>query len=374
MLRHEITKDETMPEPVKQWLCQDFERQTLTGLSLKDSVALWSVKYSNGEMHRYTIAQMADKFGLQGAIDMRHLQGTRVKHQKTGNAGIVMESFKVVAVKYSNGEMHRYTVDQMADKFGLQGEVTEGMTVMHRKTSNVGIVLTSFEGKHRYDQSIVSGPAKGWPEALCNAEDSAVLDTELQRLSTWEFKSHVVAKLVDGRTLSCVAWRVFEEWGFISTFALDRTILWCAELTRMQTHARAHARAHRAWLCKVEQEYNSVPYHSATHAADVLQVVHYLLKVCELQQLLTDLQCLAMVFSAIVHDLGHNGRTNIFLRKTKDPRALRYNDVSVHEHGHVAGACMLQRRPHAVHATRMRKSRSMHAACMRFEDAWLPGS
>ena len=81
-----------------------------------------------------------------------------------------------------------------------------------------------------------------------------------------------------------------------------------------------------------------MPYHSCTHAADVLQVVHYLLKTCKLQKLLTDLQCLAMIFSAIIHDLGHNGRTNAFLRVTEDPLALRYNDISIQEAGHVAKA------------------------------------
>ena len=61
-----------------------------------------------------------------------------------------------------------------------------------------------------------------------------------------------------------------------------------------------------------------VPHtHTHTHT---LQVLHYLLKTCELQHFLSDLQCLAMIFSAIVHDLGHNGRTNVFLRAVKDAR------------------------------------------------------
>lgn len=129
-----IAIDEAMPESVKRWLSQDFDRQASTGLSLRSSTELWAVKYSNGEMHRYTVEQMADKFGLTGEL----AEGMPVKHKKNGNEGVVLARVSVVAVKYSNGEIHRYTAEQMAEKFGLKGQVTEGMAVKHKKNGNEG--------------------------------------------------------------------------------------------------------------------------------------------------------------------------------------------------------------------------------------------
>ena len=47
-------------------------------------------------------------------------------------------------VKYEvSGELHRYTEAQLADKFGV-ADVKEGMPVQHKISGNVGIVLTSF--------------------------------------------------------------------------------------------------------------------------------------------------------------------------------------------------------------------------------------
>ena len=178
-----ITTDDTMSENVKQWLRETFERKVATGLSLKASVALWAVKYSDGETHRYTVEQMAEKFVVHGEV----MEGMRVKHSKTGNEGVVLTSTKVVAVQYSNGEMHRYTADQMAEKFGLRGEVTEGMRVKHRKSGNEGVVLTSFKGKNQPRDT--KQMLKGWPEALCDGEKAALLDAKLLHLSSWEFES-----------------------------------------------------------------------------------------------------------------------------------------------------------------------------------------
>jgi hypothetical protein len=58
-------------------------------------------------------------------------------------------------------------------------------------------------------------------------------------------------------------------------------------------------------------------YHNSTHAADVVQVVVYLIVTDKLDQRFTRLEQLAMILAAVIHDVGHPGVTNAHLRARK---------------------------------------------------------
>ncbi|TPX66966.1 hypothetical protein SpCBS45565_g04146 [Spizellomyces sp. 'palustris'] len=89
------------------------------------------------------------------------------------------------------------------------------------------------------------------------------------------------------------------------------------------------------FLRKVEAVYRpEVPYHNATHAADVLQAIHCFIKASTLNP--TDLECFAAYLAAIIHDLDHPGVNNNFLVVTQNPKAILYNDRSVLENHHLA--------------------------------------
>eukprot|EP00286_Rhodomonas_abbreviata_P021273 CAMPEP_0181309958 /NCGR_PEP_ID=MMETSP1101-20121128/12310_1 /TAXON_ID=46948 /ORGANISM="Rhodomonas abbreviata, Strain Caron Lab Isolate" /LENGTH=491 /DNA_ID=CAMNT_0023416515 /DNA_START=168 /DNA_END=1641 /DNA_ORIENTATION=+ len=89
------------------------------------------------------------------------------------------------------------------------------------------------------------------------------------------------------------------------------------------------------WLAVVESSYNDTDYHNATHAADVLQCVHYFLKTAGASKFLTKFQTLGLILAAVVHDLGHDGFTNDFHVKTLSERAMMFNDQSVQENYHL---------------------------------------
>ncbi|XP_051842049.1 dual specificity calcium/calmodulin-dependent 3',5'-cyclic nucleotide phosphodiesterase 1A isoform X7 [Antechinus flavipes] len=83
------------------------------------------------------------------------------------------------------------------------------------------------------------------------------------------------------------------------------------------------------------------PYHNLIHAADVTQTVHYILLHTGLMHWLNELEILAMVFAAAIHDYEHTGTTNNFHIQTRSDVAILYNDRSVLENHHVSAVYRL---------------------------------
>ncbi|XP_061089789.1 dual specificity calcium/calmodulin-dependent 3',5'-cyclic nucleotide phosphodiesterase 1A-like isoform X2 [Conger conger] len=83
------------------------------------------------------------------------------------------------------------------------------------------------------------------------------------------------------------------------------------------------------------------PYHNLTHAADVTQTAHFLMLHTGIMHWLTELEILAMVFAAAIHDFEHTGTTNNFHIQTRSEVAVLYNDRSVLENHHVSAAYRL---------------------------------
>ncbi|XP_052349470.1 dual specificity calcium/calmodulin-dependent 3',5'-cyclic nucleotide phosphodiesterase 1A-like isoform X2 [Oncorhynchus keta] len=83
------------------------------------------------------------------------------------------------------------------------------------------------------------------------------------------------------------------------------------------------------------------PYHNLIHAADVTQTAHYLMLHTGIMHWLTELDILAMVFAAAIHDFEHTGTTNNFHIQTRSEVAILYNDRSVLENHHVSAAYRL---------------------------------
>ncbi|XP_019378599.1 PREDICTED: calcium/calmodulin-dependent 3',5'-cyclic nucleotide phosphodiesterase 1A isoform X3 [Gavialis gangeticus] len=83
------------------------------------------------------------------------------------------------------------------------------------------------------------------------------------------------------------------------------------------------------------------PYHNLIHAADVTQTVHYIMLHTGIMHWLSELEILAMIFAAAVHDYEHTGTTNNFHIQTRSDVAILYNDRSVLENHHVSAAYRL---------------------------------
>ena len=100
----------------------------------------------------------------------------------------------------------------------------------------------------------------------------------------------------------------------------------------------------KRFLSRVQTGYNAiVPYHNATHAADVTQTMHSFLTSDGTGEALdlSGVETAGLYLAACVHDYEHPGVNNVFLVNTQAELAIRYNDKSVLENHHVAAAFAL---------------------------------
>ncbi|XP_033822332.1 dual specificity calcium/calmodulin-dependent 3',5'-cyclic nucleotide phosphodiesterase 1B-like [Periophthalmus magnuspinnatus] len=102
------------------------------------------------------------------------------------------------------------------------------------------------------------------------------------------------------------------------------------------------------FLSALERGYckHNNPYHNHLHAADVTQTLHCLLLRSGLVHWLTELEVMASLFAAAIHDFEHTGTTNNFHVHTKSEFALIYNDRSVQESHHLSAAFRLLQNDH----------------------------
>ncbi|GLI63025.1 hypothetical protein VaNZ11_005885, partial [Volvox africanus] len=144
---------------------------------------------------------------------------------------------------------------------------------------------------------------------------------------SWQYDTWRLADVTQGHALSCLGFYLLHREGLISQFRIQPTKL--AKLLRT-----------------LESGYPSNPYHNSTHAADVLQTLHMLVRGAGLTpHYLDPLGLMAAYFAAIIHDHGHPGLTSDFLISTSDPLAVRYNDRSPLENHHGASFFALMQQP-----------------------------
>lgn len=146
------------------------------------------------------------------------------------------------------------------------------------------------------------------------AEKASAITAVLSKADTWEFDILELREVTGGRELQTLGWHLLHN---VYGFVVGDPTVW----TR--------------WLQWVESAYLTTDYHNATHAADVLQTVHFFL--CSgVRSLFSSTQLLALLLAAIVHDLGHDGLNNGFHKESMSERAVAHNDRSVQENYHVS--------------------------------------
>uniref|UniRef100_A0A8C7XQQ0 Phosphodiesterase n=1 Tax=Oryzias sinensis TaxID=183150 RepID=A0A8C7XQQ0_9TELE len=156
------------------------------------------------------------------------------------------------------------------------------------------------------------------PRFGVKTEHEDALARELMDLNRWGLNIFNVAELSNNRPLSCIMYAIFQERDLMKTFHIP-----------VDTFV--------TYVMTLEDHYHAnVAYHNSLHAADVTQSTHVLLSTPALDAVFTDLEILAALFAAAIHDVDHPGVSNQFLINTNSELALMYNDESVLENHHLA--------------------------------------
>ena len=108
---------------------------------------------------------------------------------------------------------------------------------------------------------------------------------------------------------------------------------------RLGFHDIINYNKYERWVKKIDEGYlRTNPYHTNIHAGDVTQTCLVYLKLGKINELcnLTKISKCSLFLSCMCHDYKHPGVNNNFLKETKSPYALTYNDVSILENMHIA--------------------------------------
>ncbi|XP_053084341.1 cAMP-specific 3',5'-cyclic phosphodiesterase 4D isoform X3 [Pangasianodon hypophthalmus] len=160
--------------------------------------------------------------------------------------------------------------------------------------------------------------SKALPRFGIKTEHEDALARELDDLNKWGLNIFRVAEFSNNRPLSCIMFAIFQERDLLKTFRIPVDTFITYVMT-LEDHYHAN-----------------VAYHNSLHAADVTQSTHVLLSTPALDAVFTDLEILAALFAAAIHDVDHPGVSNQFLINTNSELALMYNDESVLENHHLA--------------------------------------
>ncbi|XP_070593554.1 dual 3',5'-cyclic-AMP and -GMP phosphodiesterase 11A [Erythrolamprus reginae] len=137
---------------------------------------------------------------------------------------------------------------------------------------------------------------------------------------------------LDMDTMIAAALRMFMELGIVQKFRID-----------YETLCR--------WLLTVRKNYRMVLYHNWRHAFNVCQLMFAMLTTAGFQEILTEIEILALIVGCLCHDLDHRGTNNAFQAKIGSALAQLYGTSATLEHHHFNHAVMiLQSEGHNIFA------------------------
>ncbi|XP_070988192.1 3',5'-cyclic-AMP phosphodiesterase 4B-like [Oncorhynchus clarkii lewisi] len=177
--------------------------------------------------------------------------------------------------------------------------------------------MTQISGVRKVSQTpVLQGCSVSRFGVKTDQED--LLSKDLEDINKWGLNIFRVAEHSHNRPLTCTMYTIFQERDLMKTFKIPADTFVTFMLT-LEAHYHA-----------------DVEYHNSLHAADVAQSTHILLATPALDAVFTDLEILAAIFAAAIHDVDHPGVSNQFLINTNSELALMYNDESVLENHHLA--------------------------------------
>eukprot|EP01065_Artemidia_motanka_P040033 TRINITY_DN4956_c2_g1_i1.p1 TRINITY_DN4956_c2_g1~~TRINITY_DN4956_c2_g1_i1.p1 ORF type:complete len:728 (+),score=232.21 TRINITY_DN4956_c2_g1_i1:200-2383(+) len=149
-----------------------------------------------------------------------------------------------------------------------------------------------------------------------------------KNLDTWEYDCFSLDEASGGDALFSTAYALFYKCDLVKHFSLNIEILT------------------NFWL-GAQAGYHPNPYHNSNHAADVLQITHFVLGEGGMAETLklSKEDHLAALVAAGIHDYDHPGFNNNFHTRTSGYLSTLYNDRSILENHHCSCIFEMMRHP-----------------------------
>ncbi|KAJ3353564.1 High affinity cAMP-specific 3',5'-cyclic phosphodiesterase 7A [Entophlyctis luteolus] len=212
----------------------------------------------------------------------------------------------------------------------VDGDVRSWLNTMLAQTN--AEITESGTSASRFKNSVkrISSPRYQKISSVNETKLSLLLETiddwdfdlfELDRITNCGYKNESFASyhFSSATPLYHLSMAIFERYDFFDEYEFDEKTV-------------------RKFFKTLENAYNPLPYHSALHASDVLQAMHFFISNFEMIDTFKRDEILAAMIAAAVHDVDHSGFTNAYLIASSNPLALRYNDTAVLENHHCAKA------------------------------------
>ena len=136
----------------------------------------------------------------------------------------------------------------------------------------------------------------------------------------WRFNAFQYAEICGDQMIAHFLTRIFQFYNIMGKFEVPELNLKHFAMEIYKGYASAN------------------PFTNAVHAVDVAHRVNYFILTGGVMKYISDLDIMASMIASVIHDFQHPGVNNGFLVKTKNKKAIRYNDHSVLEHHHLAAA------------------------------------
>ncbi|KAG8432489.1 hypothetical protein GDO86_016944 [Hymenochirus boettgeri] len=127
---------------------------------------------------------------------------------------------------------------------------------------------------------------------------------------------------LDADVMITAALRMFMELGMVQKFKID-----------YETLCR--------WLLTIRKNYRMVLYHNWRHAFNVCQLMFAMLTTAGFQEILSEIETLALIVGCLCHDLDHRGTNNAFQAKSGSALSQLYGTSATLEHHHFNHAVMI---------------------------------
>ncbi|KAJ6659650.1 hypothetical protein lerEdw1_018619 [Lerista edwardsae] len=162
------------------------------------------------------------------------------------------------------------------------------------------------------------------PSSPCGLAYPEEVIAALKDLDQWSFNVFALSEASGKKSLKFMMCELFCKYNLLSQFKIPLPVL------------ISFAEALEAGYNKYQNS-----YHNSIHAADVAQTVHSFILHTGMMHWFSDLEILALIFSASIHDYEHTGTTNYFHIQTRSEAAFLYNDISILENHHVSAVYKL---------------------------------